>query len=116
MLPQTLSCADCRHLQQQLQQVGAEQRGRWLQLASALGVDASAVLASAQPSPGEARKLLLARGLTQHVWLVMLDEPTNHLDLPSVERLQDALVCYSGALVLVTHDTRLATRAATNLF
>jgi ATPase subunit of ABC transporter with duplicated ATPase domains len=46
------------------------------------------------------------------VWLAVLDEPTNHLDLPSVERLQAALVAFPGALVLSTHDAALSSAVA----
>ena len=62
------------------------------------------------PSPGEARKLSLALGMGRHAWALLLDEPTNHLDLPAVERLEEALAAYPGAVLLVTHDARLAAR------
>ena len=88
-----------------------EEKGRVLSLVAALGVEPDRLLASAQPSPGEARKLLIAQGLGRHVWALLLDEPTNHLDLPSIERLEVALRAFPGALVLVTHDERFA-RAA----
>jgi ATPase subunit of ABC transporter with duplicated ATPase domains len=79
-----------------------------LSIVAALGVDPDALLASAHPSPGEARKLALASGLARQVWALVLDEPTNHLDLPSVERIEAALADYPGALVVVTHDQSFA--------
>jgi ATPase subunit of ABC transporter with duplicated ATPase domains len=38
----------------------------------------------------------------------VLDEPTNHLDLPTIERLEQALEGYPGAIVLVSHDDAFA--------
>jgi len=81
-----------------------------MNVVAALGVDPGILLASREPSPGEARKLALALGLAREAWLLVLDEPTNPLDLPSISRLEAALGDYPGALLVVTHDETLAER------
>lgn len=112
-LPQELTAHDGTELLDSVRELPTDERGRVLGLVAALGVDPDRLLESASPSPGEARKLAMAYGLGRQVWAMVLDEPTNHLDMPAIERLEEALIEYPGAMVIVTHDDALARRCTT---
>jgi len=112
-LPQELSAAEAVACVAEVRRLAPEEASRVMTILAGLGVDPGRLLASRTPSPGEARKLRLALGLAARVWALVLDEPTNHLDLPSIERLEETLAAYPGALLLVTHDDTLARRVTT---
>jgi ATP-binding cassette subfamily F protein uup len=66
----------------------------------------------AQLSGGERARVLLANLMLQPADVLFLDEPTNDLDIPTLEVLEENLLDFSGAMVLVTHDRYLLDRIA----
>ena len=66
-------------------------------------------------SGGEQARLLIATLMLEPADVLLLDEPTNDLDIPSLEVLEQALLEFPGALVLVTHDRFMLERVATEL-
>lgn len=59
---------------------------------------------SAQLSPGELRKLMIALAVQKPLSLLILDEPTNHMDITSVLALENALALLDCAMLVVSHD------------
>jgi ATP-binding cassette subfamily F protein uup len=64
-------------------------------------------------SGGERARVLIAKLMLEPADLLLLDEPTNDLDIPTLEILEENLLDFPGALVLVTHDRYLLDRVST---
>ncbi len=64
-------------------------------------------------SGGERARVLIAQLMLQPADVLLLDEPTNDLDIPTLEILEESLLEYPGALVLVTHDRFMLDRVST---
>ena len=69
----------------------------------------------ARLSGGERARVVLARLMLQPADLLVLDEPTNDLDIPTIEVLEESLLEFPGALILVTHDRHMMDRVATEI-
>jgi ATP-binding cassette subfamily F protein uup len=66
-------------------------------------------------SGGERERVLIAKLMLEPADVLLLDEPTNDLDIPTLEILEDNLLEFPGALVLVTHDRYLLNRVASTV-
>lgn len=66
-------------------------------------------------SGGQKKRVALANALLAPVELLILDEPTNHLDSAMSEWLEQYLVKYKGAILMVTHDRYFLDRVATRI-
>lgn len=58
----------------------------------------------AESSGGECRKAALARALINEPDILLLDEPTNHLDIEAIEKLEDIIKQFAGAVIVISHD------------
>jgi ATP-binding cassette subfamily F protein uup len=66
-------------------------------------------------SGGERARVLIAKLMLEPADVLLLDEPTNDLDIPTLEILEDNLLDFPGALVLVTHDRYLLNRVSSTV-
>ena len=67
----------------------------------------------ARLSGGERARVMIARLMLAPADVLLLDEPTNDLDIPTLEVLEDSLLDFAGAMVLVSHDRYLLDRVST---
>jgi ATP-binding cassette subfamily F protein uup len=66
-------------------------------------------------SGGERARVLIAKLMLEPADVLLLDEPTNDLDIPTLEILEENLIDFPGALVLVTHDRYLLNRVSSTV-
>jgi len=103
-MPQEIAVDESAQILDAARALPRDELGRMMTVVSRLGSRPTRLLESAEPSPGEIRKVLLAAGIARVPHLIVLDEPTNHLDLPSIECLEEALLGCPCALLLISHD------------
>jgi ABC transport system ATP-binding/permease protein len=83
-------------------------------IADQLGIDLGREAATA--SGGERRRAAICRALASEPDLLLLDEPTNHLDLAAIEWLEEYLMRYKGAFMVISHDRAFLTRLTRQTF
>lgn len=66
-------------------------------------------------SGGERARILIARLMLEPADVLFLDEPTNDLDIPTLEVIEESLIEFNGAVVLITHDRCLMDRVCTEV-
>ncbi|MDQ1263644.1 MAG: transport system ATP-binding/permease protein [Campylobacterota bacterium] len=67
-------------------------------------------------SGGEKNRIALALLFTKNVDILILDEPTNDLDIPTINILEDQLMNFNGAVIIVSHDRYFVDKIAKKLF
>ena len=67
-------------------------------------------------SGGEIKRLALTQLFIEEPDLILMDEPTNHLDLDIIEWLEEYLINYKGALLMITHDRYFLERVCGTMF
>ncbi|MFQ2252937.1 ABC-F family ATP-binding cassette domain-containing protein [Aeromonas hydrophila] len=95
-----------------LDALGNDPSAEWQvdKLLAELQLEAQAALPVSTLSGGQHSRLQIGRALLRQPNLLLLDEPSNHLDLPALLWLEQFLLGWRGAFVLVSHDGRLLDR------
>ncbi len=67
-------------------------------------------------SGGERKKAALAKALIDEPDILLLDEPTNHLDMPTIEKLENIIRDFKGAVILISHDRMFLNNTSQSIF
>ena len=67
-------------------------------------------------SDGQKSRVVLSKMAKENPHLLLLDEPTNHLDMESIDSLAKAINKFTGGVVLVSHDMRLISQVAQEIW
>jgi len=89
----------------------------WRQHIGKYGVSGTTQLTRIETlSDGLKSRIVFAMIALAHPHLLLLDEPTNHLDIECIDSLAEAINKYNGGLVLVSHDFRLISQVAREIW
>lgn len=103
-LPQEIEEIQIKKLYEEIDSLDNEKKGLLFTLIRRMSSNPKNLLENIFASPGELRKLFIAKALLENISLIILDEPTNHMDIDSIEAIEKALLEYDKALIVVSHD------------
>lgn len=103
-IPQEITQDESKKLFDDINNLTNDKKGEIYTIVRKLASDPIKLQDSVIPSPGEVRKLMIAKGLLQSPSLIILDEPTNHMDLDSIVSLESAFQEYNGTMLVISHD------------
>jgi macrolide transport system ATP-binding/permease protein len=103
-IPQEITQDESKKLFDDINNLTNDKKGEIYTIVRKLASDPIKLQDSVIPSPGEVRKLMIAKGLLQSPSLIILDEPTNHMDLDSIVSLESAFKEYNGTMLVISHD------------
>ena len=69
-----------------------------------------------QSSGGEIKKAMLAKALICEPDVILLDEPTNHLDIETIEKLEEIIQNFQGAVIVISHDKKFLCNVSRKTF
>ena len=69
-----------------------------------------------QSSGGEIKKAMLAKALICEPDVLLLDEPTNHLDIETIEKLEEIVQNFQGAVIVISHDKKFLCNVSRKTF